>query len=307
MQMTSAFCCIQCASSAAVPVWSDCRDYYLQKPLRVDYARCVSCGLIQQAPIPTDLAVLYDAYPIHQKKSWMYRYMRSWVMGSCYFDTRRYIKGLKKPAVLLDFGCGDGWFLDENQGGHLNLMGFEPDPGHAARLTRELRLPVYAEERELLQDHAGLVDVVTMHFVMEHLTDINHAFETVYRLLKPDGIFYFVIPNIGSWEARLFGKKWHNLDAPRHISFPQAPSIKQLSERWGFDVVKSQSACFPNGVAASLSVVLTGRFRFPIYLLFLPVGLLLARLFPSGNTAYCLRKTAPAKAVDQERQPGRPQ
>ena len=305
MQMTPAFSCIQCASSAAVPVWADCKDYYLQKPLRVNYARCVSCGLIQQAPIPTDLSILYDAYPIHKKKSWLYRLMRSWVMGSCYFDTRGHIARSKKPALLLDFGCGDGWFLDKNQAKNLQLIGFEPDPGHAAQLSQVLRLRVYADERELLRDHEEMVDVVTMHFVLEHLTDINHAFQTVHRLLKPDGIFYFVIPNIGSWEARLFGKKWHNLDAPRHVSFPQAPSIKQLSERWGFDVVKSQSASFPNGVAASLSVVLTGRFRFPIYLLFLPVGLLLSRLFPSGNTAYYLRKTAPLTAVDQGRQPSR--
>lgn len=307
MQMTPEFSCIQCTSSAAVAVWSDCKDYYLQKPLRVSYARCVSCGLIQQAPIPADLAVLYGAYPIHKKKSWLYRLMRGWVMGSCYFDTRGSIRSFTKPALLLDFGCGDGWFLDENKERNLNLIGFEPNPAHAAQLSQELKLRVYADERELLRDHGGLVDVVTMHFVLEHLTDINHAFETVHRLLKPHGIFYFVIPNIGSWEARLFGKKWHNLDAPRHISFPQAPSIKQLSERWGFDVVKSQSASFPNGVAASLSVVLTGRFRFPVYLLFLPVGVLLSRLFPSGNTGYFLRKTAPVTVVDQERQPARPQ
>lgn len=305
--MTPIFSCIQCTSSDAVPVWSDCKDYYLQKPMRVSYARCLRCGLTQQAPIPTNLGVLYDAYPIHKKKSWLYQLMRSWVMGFCYFDTRAYISVRKKPALVLDFGCGDGWFLDENKERNLNLIGFEPDPAHAAQLSQLLKLHVYADERELLRDHEGLVDVITMHFVLEHLTDINHAFDTVHRLLKPDGIFYFVIPNIGSWEARLFGKKWHNLDAPRHISFPQAPSIQQLSERWGFDVVKSQSVPFPNGVAASLAVVLTGRFRFPVYLLFLPVGLLLSRLFPSGNTAHLLRKTATLKAVDQEPQPARPQ
>lgn len=304
MQITSDFSCIQCTSSAAVTVWSDCKDYYLQKSCRVSYARCVGCGLIQQAPIPKDVAIFYDAYPIHKKKSWLYRLFRSWVMGSCYFNTRRHITSIKESALLLDFGCGDGWFLDKNQAINLNLIGFEANPGHAAQLSNVLKIPVYADERALLRDHEGRVDVVTMHFVLEHLTDINHAFEIVHRLLKPDGIFYFVIPNIGSWEARVFGKKWHNLDAPRHISFPEAPSIKQLSERWGFDVVNSKSASFPNGVAASLSVVLTGRFRFLIYLLFLPVGLLLSRLFPSGNAAYWLRKTALLKAVYQKSQSG---
>lgn len=294
-QMTYTFSCIQCKCSTATPIFSECKDYYLQKPYRVNYSRCGDCGLMQQVPMPIDVASFYDAYPIHQQKSKAYQLMRRWIMGACYFDTRKFLGERRGPALLLDFGCGDGWFLDANRARTLKLVGFETDNDHAAHLAKTLDLPVYYDEQALLCEYENKIDVVTMHFVLEHLTDVNRAFETVHKLLKPNGVFYFVIPNISSWEARLFGKKWHNLDAPRHISFPEAKSIQQLSERWEFEVTRHQQVPFPNGVAGSISVLLTGRFRFSIFLLFLPLGIFLSRIFPSGNVAYWLRKQTKTK------------
>lgn len=274
----------------ATPFFLECKDYYLQKPYIANYFRCKECGLIQQSPIPIDVASFYDAYPIHQKKSLLHQLMRRWIMSACYFNTRKFLAERTSPALLLDFGCGDGWYLDASRAPSMNLVGFESNNAHAARLSKNLDLPVYSEMHTLLSDYEGKADIVTMHFVLEHLTDINKAFENVHKLLKPGGVFYFIIPNISSWESRLFGKKWHNLDAPRHISFPEAQSIQQLSERWGFEITKRQGVPFPNGVSGSMPVVLTGRFRFSIFLLFLPLGILLSRIFPSGNMAYWLKK-----------------
>jgi len=229
--------------------------------------------------------------------------MRQWVMGACYFHTDKFLAARKDPPVLLDFGCGDGWFLDASRDPNLKLVGFEANNSHAAHLAKTLKLPVYGDEQALLRDYEGKADVVTMHFVLEHLTDLNGAFETVQKLLKPDGIFYFIVPNVSSWEARLFGKKWHNLDPPRHISFPEVESIWQLSERWGFEIVKHRGLPFPNGFAGSMSVVLTGRFRFSIFLLFLPLGILLSRMFPSGTAAYWLREQTRTKPAAKAQRP----
>lgn len=287
--MASKFSCIQCESVSASPFLVDCKDYFLNKPFRVDYYKCDGCGLVQQAPVPVDVAPFYENYPVHEKKSTLFRLMRAWIMRACYFDAKS-IPKRSGSTLLIDFGCGDGWFLDANKGQGLDLAGYEVNQSLADHLSKELQLPIYANETELLRDCKERADVVTMHFVLEHLTDINHAFEVVRKLLKADGIFYFAVPNISSWEARIFGKKWHNLDAPRHISFPEAKSIRQLAERWGFESVKHRDVPFPNGVAGSLPVVLFGKFKFPIFLLFLPIGILLSRIFPSGNTAYWLKK-----------------
>lgn len=288
-KMNSDFACIQCNHATAKPFYMECEDFYLQKPYKVNYYRCDECGLVQQSPVLSDVASFYEAYPIHQKKSLMHRLMRQWVMGGCYFQIRKFLAE-KKQCLLIDLGCGDGGFLDSARDPKLILVGFEVNKNHAENLSNLLKVPIYSDDQALLQNYEGRADVVTMHFVLEHLTNLNGAFDTVQRLLKPEGIFFFSVPNISSWEARLFGKKWHNLDAPRHISFPESESIRQLAKRWGFEVIRYQGIPFPNGVAGSLPVVLTGKFRFWLYLLCLPLGILLSRISPDGNRAYSLRK-----------------
>ena len=47
---------------------------------------------------------------------------------------------------------------------------------------------------------------------------------------------------------------------------------------------------FPNGFAASLPVLLTGRFRFALFAAFLPLGLAFSHAVPTGATAYRLAR-----------------
>lgn len=295
--MTIEFSCIQCKATSASPYLLDCKDYFLNKPFRVSYYRCGECNLVQQSPMPADVAPFYENYPVHRKKSPLFRFVRTSVMSACYFDTKLVSK-IDGPKLLVDFGCGDGWFLNASKDRGFELAGYELDQGLAEHLSKELQIPVYSDEGALLRDCEGRADVITMHFVLEHLTDMNHAFEVVRRLLKPGGTFYFTVPNISSWEAKVFGRKWHNLDPPRHISFPEPLSINQISSRWGFEVAKKRKVPFPNGVAGSMPVVLFGRFKFSIFLLFLPLGIILSKIFPGGNVGYFLKKLPDNHIVD---------
>lgn len=288
--MLHKFECMQCGSDEAEPFLMDCKDYYLEKPFRVDYYKCERCRLVQQSPLPIDVRPFYESYPVHQKKSAIFEWIRRRVMIDCYFDLKSVHSTEQNPVLLVDFGCGDGWYLDSARESCSRLVGYELDKRLAEHLAGSINVPVYWDESALMRDCAGQVDIVTMHFVLEHLVDIQRAFQSMHRLLKPGGILYITVPNLSSWESRLFGRKWHNLDPPRHICFPDGQSIGQLSTKWGFEVVDSNPIPFPNGVAGSIPAVLFGRFRFMIFLLSLPVGILLSRLFPSGNMAYTLRK-----------------
>jgi SAM-dependent methyltransferase len=130
-----------------------------------------------------------------------------------------------------------------------------------------------------------------MHFVLEHLPNLNQAFEEVRHLLKPGGVFYFVVPHLDSFEARLFGRKWHNLDAPRHLSFPDIATARALAKGHGFEVKGYRPLPFPNGFAGSIPVVLTGKFNQLLFLLSLPLGILFSRLIPTGTYGYWLKKS----------------
>ncbi len=281
-----AFRCLVCAGSDAQLVYAGCADYYLGTPFRVDYHRCRACGLLQQHPVPKDVSAFYEDYPIHTKKSRLYDALRWLVMGGLYYDARHHPPG----THIVDYGCGDGSYLETQRGSGYDLTGYEGDAAQAGRLTERIGLPVHHSLDALFAAVDGKADVVTMHFVVEHLTDLPAGFETARRLLKPDGIFYFVVPHEDSLEARLFGRKWHNLDPPRHVSFPEAPHVQRLADEHGLRLEKHAPVPFPNGFAASIPVVLSGRFRFPLFALALPLGLVFSRLAPTGTRAYWLRR-----------------
>lgn len=278
------FRCLVCHGGDATAVYAGCRDYYLGTPWQVDYYRCTACGVLQQFPVPADVSAFYERYPVHARKSSLYKALRRLVMSPVYYDISRHAQG----AVLLDYGCGDGGYLERYRGKGFVLLGYERSPAQAEQVADRLGLPVYADREALLREHAGAVDVVTMHMTLEHLTDLDAAFREAHALLRTGGVFYYVVPDASSYEARLFGRKWHNLDPPRHISFPDAGAARRMAGRHGFAVAAEHPVAFPNGLAASLPVVLTGRFRPALFGLFLPLGIAFSRLVPTGCRAYHL-------------------
>lgn len=279
------FRCLVCHAEGGTDlVYGACADYYLGTPFRVDYVRCRACGLLQQSPLPEDVSPFYGAYPVHEPKSKLYAMLRWLVMSPIYYDARQHPAGI----ALLDYGCGDGGYLEAVGGRGFRLLGYEPEAGQAARLSERLGIPVHADLESLLASHSGMLDVVTLHMVLEHLTDPDAALATARHLLKPGGTLYVVVPHADSFEARLFGRKWHNLDPPRHISFPLLEHVRRLAERHGYTLARHGPVPFPNGCAASLPVVLSGRFRFPLFALFLPLGVVYSRLVPTGSHAYWL-------------------
>ena len=58
---------------------------------------------------------------------------------------------------------------------------------------------------------------VTLWDVLEHLHDPIGALVEIKRILRPGGVVLLRVPNLGSWDASLFGSTWAGLDAPRHL------------------------------------------------------------------------------------------
>lgn len=280
------FSCILCSGKKASPWRLKCPDYFLGLGKPVDYYGCDACGLVQQYPLPQQAEALYEDYPVHARKSGLYEAARRLLLKPVYFDASRLAKGV----CLLDYGCGDGWYLDSLRGYGFDLLGYEPNRAHAAELTRGLQIHVYSDLTQLQANLHRRVNVITMHYVLEHIADIHPCFERLHRLLVPGGLLYIVVPNIHSWESRLFGKLWHGLDAPRHICFPDEPAMRQLARQHAWELIATKNVPFPNTSAASMAVSLAGRYRPALFLALLPVGLLASRVRPSGTQAYWLKK-----------------
>lgn len=285
-QATPVFTCMCCGGGQSKVFLADCADFYLRKPVVVSYHSCASCGLVQQHPVPQDVSSYYDDYPVHQARSAAYSWFRRVLMSSVYPPPRNW----KAGSRLLDFGCGDGWYVEWCKEAGLDMVGFEPSRPHAQALSRRLGVPVLSDVDELRTRYAACFDVITLHFVVEHLTDFKATFDLLATLLKPGGRIRYVVPNIDSWEFRLFRRRWHSLDAPRHISFPAAEHARRIAAGSGLTCSGESSVAFPNGFGGSLPTALWKRFSMLAFLATLPLSFAVTRLFPSGNSAFVLSR-----------------
>lgn len=285
-EVSGQFCCAVCRSSTSTLFLRQCRDLYLGKAFIVDYFECGSCGLVQQHPMPRDVSAFYDAYPVHLAKSVTYSWIRRLLLSKVYVTPRKW----PKDGQLLDFGCGDGWYLQWCKEEGLKPVGYEHSEAHARALGSAIGVDVYWNLGDLEQRFEGAFDVITMHFVAEHLTDLVGTMTRLGRLLRPGGVVRYVVPNIRSWEYQWFGRKWHGLDPPRHVIFPTREHAIRVAHQAGLEFADEIKTSFANGFGGSVSTALCGSFNARVFWLLLPLSLPIARLFPSGNVAYSLRR-----------------
>jgi SAM-dependent methyltransferase len=189
-----------------------------------DILRCAACGLGVTRRVPQDLAPYYRAY---------YGGRHGFTAT---FRARQRLSlvskrgGRKSGRTLLDVGCGEGTFLQaaREQGWIVSGTEMNPAPAREHGLQVETDLTGFEGTRQF--------DCVTMWHSLEHLRNPLEAFESIYRLLKPDGWLFVAVPDAGGWQARAFGRDWLHLDVPRHLYHFDRGSLWLLHERCGFRV-----------------------------------------------------------------------
>ena len=222
--------------------------------------RCRRCGLVYQNPRPTlgemeqHYPPEYEPYTDHgsrrQPNPLLRRAYAHGVNKRCRFITK-----YKKNGKLLDIGCAAGTFLlgmREQEG--WQVEGVEPSPAVAAAARRH-KLKVHTGTLEEARYPDGAFDAVTMWDVLEHVHDPAATVAEIRRILKPGGILVVRVPNLASWDARLFGKTWAGLDAPRHLYVFSPQTLGRLLSDQGLPVIEQSS-----GIGSYVTFVLSVRF-----------------------------------------------
>jgi SAM-dependent methyltransferase len=215
--------CNLCGNTNATQIIYDLPDFLLHRnDVSATFVKCASCGLIYQNPRPTFVEMAahyppdYESYapePAPGKSSWLLRQaIRYGVAKRC-----RYVTRFKHAGRLLDVGCATGIFLKGIRNcGNWEAYGVEIN-AQAAHIAQEHGLDVRVGTLEQAGFTDGFFDVVTLWDVLEHLHDPGGSLREIYRILKPDGLLVIRVPNASSTDARLFGRYWAGLDAPRHL------------------------------------------------------------------------------------------
>jgi SAM-dependent methyltransferase len=149
----------------------------------------------------------------------------------------RVISKYKSGGSVLDIGCSSGGFLSCFRGGAWKLYGIEPSRPTAERARANTGAEVFTGDVLEANYPPKSFDLITCTDVLEHLFEPRQVIQKVYNWLKPGGIFYVFVPNIMSWEARVFGSYWYGLDLPRHVQHFSRNSLTALGTSAGLQDV----------------------------------------------------------------------
>lgn len=235
--------CNYCHGSREVQLFEG-RDRYLGLPGCFRLVRCLDCGLIRQNPRPTPETMSAYYPPNYEPFSLAIadesNPLRRWDRRLGMIKRRRLVERHATGGRLLDVGCATGNFLAEMAtGGKWEVVGVEPSARAAAYAAERFGLDVRAGTLATLDLPAEAFDVVTLWNVLEHLHDPIDDLRRIRRLLRPGGSIIFSLPNLESFEVKLFGERWFCWELPRHLYFFPRTVLVNILADLGFRLEES--------------------------------------------------------------------
>lgn len=215
------------------------RECYSTKSIDGDLffiRHCRECGAYFLTPRPSleQLERVYDDSYYGGEESKFSPFVEKLLDTFRKTRSRRVRRYVPAPARILDIGCGNGRFLN-----YLIQEGYEGYgielPGKAAARASAIA-GLKLKQGSLLPDDFpdNYFDAVSLWHVFEHLTEPRQTLEIIGSILKPGGYLFLSLPNIRSWQSRLFKGQWLHLDPPKHLFFFSPEQLINLLQEAGF-------------------------------------------------------------------------
>ncbi|PYV27154.1 MAG: hypothetical protein DMG27_04765 [Acidobacteria bacterium] len=146
-----------------------------------------------------------------------------------YAREARYLREIEERGGsrrLLDVGCANGDFPR-----FMAARGWDVEGVEVSRSASPIRdFVVYSQPFPEIPIETPSYDAVTAWAVLEHVHSPMAYFQKAAKVLKPGGIFVFLVPNSDSLASRhLFCE-----DVPRHLFFFTRQTVKQYLQRSEF-------------------------------------------------------------------------
>ena len=231
--------CVLCGERRLQPLLH-AYDHRRKRP-RWDYhvVRCPSCGLLYRHPgiKPERLGDLYGSGTYAEFLAGKYtrkrvrRYETTMAPFGALFergDGRR----------LLDFGCGNGLFLDLAHERGFACFGVDlaADAVEAARRKPSGANVHLGSPTEVPEIAAGGFDVITMWSVLAHLPRPLEDVTMLRSLLGPDGVLLLLTVNAGSLKLKRQREAWGGF-TPNHLVMFSPDPLRRLLRSAGFGAV----------------------------------------------------------------------
>lgn len=230
--------------------WRRAPDWFHGRRQRYALVRCPVCSLVWLSNPPR-------ADEMHQHYTAEYHRLISAAGETSpwrWQSSRKVLTHYKETGTLLDLGCSSGSFLGALKSDPLKLYGIGMSADCAKRAEAKSGAQVFVGGILEAPFPPESFDVITCFDVLEHLYEPRRVMARVAEWLKPGGIFYVLVPNVNSAEARIFGRYWHGLELPRHLFHYSPESLTFLAQSAGLREVSLQTRRNP-AVGTSLRYV----------------------------------------------------
>ena len=131
------------------------------------------------------------------------------------------------PGPILDVGAGEGTLVRALRARGREALGLERAGGGDGVIAREIA--------DFDQRPGAWAGVVFWHS-LEHIRQPAVALDRACALLDRRGVLVIALPNLASWQSRLFGERWFHLDLPRHLVHVPAAALVAGVEARGLRV-----------------------------------------------------------------------
>lgn len=219
------FCCPLCQKKRI--------KLFLKISTRYQILECKFCGLkfpnVNFKKIKDYTNIIYKKYSnlLHRKnvlKTSDYRVkMIKEKYDFCITENFKNTKNIK----VLDYGCGEGSFLEYLKIKKINHIGFEVDKVSIEKLKN--KKISFCENLDVISSNS--LDVCVMFDVIEHLTNPISTLNTIRKKLKKNGKIIIYTPNINSLAFELMGKNQNQVYPFQHIYFFDHKSFNFLCKK----------------------------------------------------------------------------
>ncbi len=209
--------CILCGSSSLKNIFGD--NHFITK--------CNSCSFVFSRKIATNEEILeyYSVYPIADKISEL--------TIQRYNEILDIFEPYRKTGKLLEFGCGEGYFLTEAKKRNWNVTGIEISETLIAKCN-EKKLVIYNDLSKLPVNEVGQFDIIVTIEVIEHLSPPIYFAKKFNALLRQGGGLYMTTPNFNCLLRYFLGERWNNIIFPEHLCYYSSSTMKKMLTSCGF-------------------------------------------------------------------------
>lgn len=232
---------------------------------------CTGCGLRYVSPRPT-LEALGAHYPneygIYQPMAELPAHLRALAeRGSAYRWTKalrrleRAIGTVRPEMRIVDVGCGlnNDYLVALRRMRGVEGVAVDFKPEAAEYIREKLKMPVHAGTLEGARFESGSFDLVSMNEYLEHEPNPREVLAEARRITAPGGYVSIEVPYAEGLTARMFGSRWSQVDAPRHLIHFTGKTLADMLRRTGYELVHTETYAMPFMIGASVLTAMGRR------------------------------------------------